>query len=224
MRQLLVCVAICFIVCSCGQSVVDSADRIHHVDIEPQEIAVEDLFDRIEVVPLETNDSSLIYYIYNSCVSDSDIYIQDFRAMVVYRFGADGKFKNRIGRIGQGPGEFTLAYGFDIDSDKNRAYIVSAFGKVYEYSLSGEFICDYELPSRLAYDNIKIVDDSTFMTWSSCSFEELSGTILGNNFDMVLYVPQLSSHLADNLYTQPSFLELIMFFMWVSAITEKYML
>lgn len=205
MRQLLVCVAICFIVCSCGQSIVDSADRMHHVDIEPQEVAVEDLFDRIEVVPLETNDSALIYHIYNSCVIDSDIYVQDFRAMVVYRFGTDGKFKNRIGRRGQGPGEFTLAYGFDIDSDKNRAYIVSAHGKVYEYSLSGEFVRDYELPSRLAYDNIKIVDDSTFMTWSGCSFEELPGAILGSTFDSVLYVPQLSNHLADNLYAQPSF-------------------
>ena len=111
--------------------------RVIHVDIEPQEVAVEDLFDRIEVVPLETNDSSLIYFIYNSCVSDSDIYVQDFRAMVVYRFGADGKFRNRIGRIGQGPGEFSLAYGFDIDSASRigRIYIVSAFGKVHEYSL-----------------------------------------------------------------------------------------
>ena len=179
--------------------------RVIHVDIEPQEVAVDDLFDRIEVVPLETNDSSLIYYIYNSCVSDSDIYVQDFRAMVVYRFGADGKFKNRIGRKGQGPGEFSLAYGFDRSQYNGHIYIVSAFGKVHEYTPDGDFIEDYNLPTRPAYHNIKLVDDSTFITWSSSNIDEDPIYVLNNNFDSVLHIPQLSPHLADKSYSEPDF-------------------
>ena len=210
MNKFIATVAILLLSClalgSCqNKSEESEKGRVIHVDIEPQEVAVEDLFDRIEVVPLETNDSSLIYYIYNSCVSDSDIYVQDFRAMVVYRFGADGKFKNRIGRIGQGPGEFSLAYGFDRSQYNDHIYIISAFGKVHEYTPAGEFIEDYNLPRRPAYHNIKLIDDSTFMTWSSSDFGEEPVTVLNADFDSVLYLPQMSNHLADISYSDPNF-------------------
>ena len=75
------------------------------VNLEPQEVAVEDLFDRIEVVPLETTDSSLLVFIDRARIDKDEIFLNDRRTMKVYRFDDKGRFKNTIGRIGQGPGE-----------------------------------------------------------------------------------------------------------------------
>ena len=64
---------------------------------------VSQIAEDIEFLPLETTDECLLGDgIRNLVVTQSDIIIFDGEE-VCYRFGRNGKFKNRIGRKGNGP-------------------------------------------------------------------------------------------------------------------------
>lgn len=63
-----------------------------------------DAVERVEVVPLETTDKSLIKYIGGIEVTEDDIWVNNSLRGIL-RFSRDGKFRNAVGRRGQGPGD-----------------------------------------------------------------------------------------------------------------------
>ena len=179
--------------------------RVIHVDIEPQDVAVEDLFDRIEVVPLETTDSALIVGISQLEEFGNDMFIMDSRTMCVYRFDKKGRFVNKIGSTGNGPGEYVNAYGFDVGRSTGDIYIVSARGMVYQYDSSGQFIASYTLPERANYWQLHRMPDGNWATWTHCYLDELPITILDKDFSTVLNVPDLPLHMANRCYSDGRF-------------------
>ncbi len=64
------------------------------------------------------------------------VYIQDKKDIAVYSFD-DGRFLRRIGRPGQGPGEFTMLGGFTVLSDR---IVVTDIAKTLFYSVEGEYL------------------------------------------------------------------------------------
>ena len=52
-------------------------------------------------------------------------------------FDGKGKFVRRIGRQGQGPGEYSLVLSLDVDRENELSYLLDN-GKVNVYSLTGD--------------------------------------------------------------------------------------
>ena len=64
------------------------------------------------------------------------IYIQDKKDIAVYSFD-DGRFLRRIGRPGQGPGEFTMLGGFTVLADR---VVVVDISKTLFFTVEGEYL------------------------------------------------------------------------------------
>lgn len=83
------------------------------------------------------------------------VYIQDKRDIAVISFD-DGRFLRRIGRTGQGPGEFTYLAGFSVLSDRLIAFDIS---KALCFSLEGEYISRIVPPRQvMAYPFLPVGD------------------------------------------------------------------
>ena len=70
-------------------------------------------------------DQSMLGEIRRIQVTDHNIWIDHGREFNIYRFSRSGKFLNKIGSIGQGPGEYTTYSTFLVDEDKKEVYIIA---------------------------------------------------------------------------------------------------
>jgi hypothetical protein len=71
----------------------------------------------MQIIPLETTDEALIANIDKIEIRNNQIYIMDQLAKSVYVYDMNGKYLNRINKVGQGPGEYTnLSYMTITDS------------------------------------------------------------------------------------------------------------
>ncbi len=95
--------------------------------------------EKLEIVPLEMTDQSMLGEIRRIQVTDHNIWIDHGREFYIYRFSRTGKFLNRIGSIGQGPGEYVNYLTFLVDEDKKEVYIFSTNNGVLVYDFEGGF-------------------------------------------------------------------------------------
>ena len=95
--------------------------------------------EKLEIVPLEMTDESVLSDITEMQVTDHNIWIDHGREFYIYRFSRTGKFLNRIGSIGQGPGEYVNYLTFLGDEDKKEVYIFSTNNGVLVYDFEGGF-------------------------------------------------------------------------------------
>ena len=95
--------------------------------------------EKLEIVPLEMTDESVLSDITEMQVTDHNIWIDHGREFYIYRFSRTGKFLNRIGSIGQGPGEYVNYLTFLVDEDKKEVYIFFTNNGVLVYDFEGGF-------------------------------------------------------------------------------------
>lgn len=126
------------------QLVVDNDDTITIIDLsknvsEVKSLFISDAVSKIEVVSLEVTDNSMLGDIDKLQVTANDIWIKAYSSEYIYRFSRSGKFLNLVGKIGQGPEEYTRLSNFYIDEDKKEICIVSTVSGVKGYNFNGEF-------------------------------------------------------------------------------------
>ena len=97
----------------------------------------------IEFVPLETTDECLLGDgIRNIVMSQNDIIIYDSEE-VCYRFDRNGKFKNRIGSKGNGPGEYVKSLFIVVDTLNQWVYMGDYNQKKFvKYNYAGKYLTD----------------------------------------------------------------------------------
>lgn len=119
-----------------GLPVINLSENVKEVST----LNLSDAAERVEIVKLETTRQSLISDIEHIQVTNSDIWITHYKDQYVYRFSRDGKFKNRVGKIGQGPEEYTRLSSFWIDELSKEVYILSSVYGVKVYDYEGHYI------------------------------------------------------------------------------------
>ena len=82
-------------------------------------------------------------------------------------FSKDGKFLNRIGSVGQGPGEYTWILNAALDEKNKRLFITTLFSnKIICYSLDGKFLKEITRPIKSADQfllDINCIDDEVLL-------------------------------------------------------------
>ncbi|MCZ2612876.1 6-bladed beta-propeller, partial [Bacteroides fragilis] len=155
-----------FILFSC-KSTGDKTDcEVLHVDLVERPVATEELFSKISVIPLETNDSSFLVRPVKVIIKDNRYYIVDEGVPAVFSFDEEGHLLHKIGKKGQGPGEYREIYDAVIKEKENAVYMLSPFGSLYVHSLDGKFIKEIELPTRANYQLIEELESKYFVTWT----------------------------------------------------------
>ena len=99
------------------------------------------IFGKVEMIPLETTDDCLIGRNPELLLDDHYFFICERQQQTVLRFDKSGKFINRIGRRGGGPGEFQGEIAdFDIDPLIHSVEILASGGQILRYNYDGTFI------------------------------------------------------------------------------------
>ncbi|MCD6517633.1 MAG: 6-bladed beta-propeller, partial [Candidatus Aminicenantes bacterium] len=129
-----------------------------------KDFQIDNIFDigHIEkIIKLEVSDDSLFAFANrvridkNGCIFLLDEHPQQS----LFRFDQKGKFLNRYGRRGQGPGEYQTIRGFDFDSMGN-VYLLTVY-KIIKYKKTGEFLKERKID--ILSGGIKIIRDELFL-------------------------------------------------------------
>jgi hypothetical protein len=115
-----------------------------------------DLFDNFRIVPLETNNESIIGHIEQIQFWNDKIVVLDSRiAKSVLIFDSNGKFIRKIGKIGKGKGEYLNPLSISI-SQKNEliAILCSDTKKVLIYNMEGVLINEIKLKTSNSVNKI----------------------------------------------------------------------
>jgi len=152
---------VALIAINCQNAVTKNEKQIKTFDLKElpkiSDVKLSDLgFVNIEYVPLETNDQCMIKNINEVKIGD-DFLLVKF-SNTILKFLEDGSFVTKIGNIGRGPNEFTVAHDVDIDNENQNIYLVSAWQKkLIECSKTGEFLRTFYCP--LNTTNFKVTRD-----------------------------------------------------------------
>ena len=137
----------CLLICTSGAKERNRSYDPHIKDISikfsnsKKNYKFSELFNHLEIVPLETNQKSLIGEITDIKVTDKRIYVLDIfsaKGLMVFARGT-GKFLFKIASEGKGPGEFDMALDFAVDPVTSNIYIKSS-KKILIYDSEGKFL------------------------------------------------------------------------------------
>lgn len=138
--------------CSSEPNFSRKGKHIYPVDANRNdEVSVFDLFSKIEIIPLETNSSSLLTFPIGDpdrlVIKNNKFYFLDEKQNAVLIFDAKGKFINKIDKKGNGPGEYTLLSDFNINRFTGNLELLSARGYINVYDpLGNTFLEKIRLP------------------------------------------------------------------------------
>lgn len=170
---LIICTLVLF---SCSQKNENTSIRYLNIDdLENQTIKIQDITSAYSIVPLETNDSSLIQYVKKIIFYDNKIFLLDNQKPMLAVFSMDGKHLKNIGNFGRGPGEFSYPNDFIIDEKQQRIEIFDGLQqKILIYDLHGNFLKtisiedfgDYFIKfsdgTYMAYTNMKVYEKKRY--------------------------------------------------------------
>ncbi|WP_291528836.1 6-bladed beta-propeller [Bacteroides sp. UBA939] len=140
---------VCFMFCGCSTNKkqkmsvkeTDTVSTIHLSDnvIEVSQLPLSEAVAKVETVPLEMTDESIVASIDKIHVTDSDIWIKHYKDERILRFSRSGKFLNLVGKIGQGPDEYIRLFDFNVDEKQKEVYIISILNGVKVYDFEGNY-------------------------------------------------------------------------------------
>ena len=113
--------------------------EVYKVDLEDKINPFDRIFSKAEIIPLETAESGLLADMQKIFLVDENLYIHDFMFQTLNQFDSTGKFIQRIGKRGQGPGEYRNMYDCYIDIEKKKIYFLSVFGTIKQYQIDGTY-------------------------------------------------------------------------------------
>ncbi|HLO58619.1 MAG TPA: 6-bladed beta-propeller [Bacteroidales bacterium] len=130
-------------------------------------VNLSEVFEKDEMIILETNDSCLISYITQVIKTKEAIYILDIRygaflTSRILKFDKAGRFIRQIGTTGNGPGEYHLVTAIAYDSLNHNIIAVSE-KDILEYDLDGNLIEYYPTRINSHIDNIYLLNDTVWL-------------------------------------------------------------
>ena len=151
---------------SCTPKVENKNENTIYVDLEKADkVSLWDIFSHIELIPLETNEESLIKGIRKLVHYDNNYYIFDNEKTEILIFDSNGKYLNKISDRGEGPDEYRHINDFEIDKSNSKLLVLAPFkNSMFEYDLKGNFTNKYKLPDiRGAYGSFFSLNTDTIV-------------------------------------------------------------
>jgi hypothetical protein len=110
----------------------------------------------IEYIPLETTTQNAISQVNNVIFSNSYFLIYGYSSVNMFRY--DGSFVTKVGTVGRGPNEFTLAHDIDINPE-NESIFIACGNKFLVFDKNGKFIRTFKGPLSGSGMNFKFMED-----------------------------------------------------------------
>ena len=153
----------CLLISACKTQIREKeADEIRYFIKTDFEAALdfydtESLFSSNKLIRLETKEESLLGVVCKVILYQERLYIFSKNPEKLLVFDIYGKFLFKIGRFGNGPGEFALLSDFSIDKDKNELLILDMKNnRIFRYDMGGNYLGWVGLPfSVVAFEYIR---------------------------------------------------------------------
>ena len=161
-----------WILASCSSQTKETKNNVLKATLKETEVSLKDLFSRIEVIPLETNDTALMDHVHRIRKVNNKYYILNedypgFTYINILVYDAEGNFLHTIGKKGQGPEEYPwLIYDMDIDTEKDLVYMMSPSGMLYLYRTDGSFVRKMNMPEGLIYHGLQFLNSNQLLSWA----------------------------------------------------------
>lgn len=190
------------IICACSSGKHKIEDGIEVIPVEVSKVSKDasSFIEKMELVPLETNDSS-IFHKYKKVVydKDMDIYAIYTRKQVVFTFSGEGHFIGNSKRVqGQGPDEYTMVLDMKFNPYMKGIDLLNPYGTIYTYSPTFELLSKRTIKPEFPIDYLMALspDDYIFtypflwtdqeVLFANLKTKEMNkasytGTISGNN-------------------------------------------
>ena len=185
---------------SCG-----TPDEAFHnpirVDIdERHDVSIFDIFERIEIIPLETTDESIFRFVDKLIYHEGVFYIFDFVSDKILAFDSTGKFLFKIDDRGQGPEQYLNISDFEIDRQANKLLVLDPLrSDMIEYDLSGNFLRRISLPAIMgAYQYLKCLGNDVIAFWTFDETNRLKFFDRNNNSIFQEHFPRKVRSLFDH--------------------------
>lgn len=137
---------------SCNNDHIENVESLKNLEVikvredEKFPRRFSDIFSDWKLIPLETKPESLIGNIRRISVFKSNYYILDRQTNSVFIFNRDGKFLNKLQRLGNRTGQYLGLMDFTIDKEKNQIILYSHKPmKLLFFDLSGNFLKEERL-------------------------------------------------------------------------------
>lgn len=154
--------------------------------VSHEKVKLSSLFSQHRLIPLETNDSSLIGGRGNKIIKrDSCFYVESENAILC--FNNQGKFLRRIAHQGSGPGEYAEIADFDVvpsPEGGQELWIASVSGLQVYNVISGDFLRKINVNNTI--HQFRYVNENTLLTITSD--------------DYIFHVCDLSGHIRKDFY------------------------
>lgn len=179
MKKVLLLIFLIFSILSCSDK-KDGGNKHKDTQTTNIKVSVDDrqsikcsrLFQSTQLIPLETNEQSLLDNI-QKIIPDSEgkIYVSTSKSVSV--FDSEGKFIHKINNVGKGPGEYLQIDDFLIDEQEGYIEILDMRGrKIVRYDLSGKYVDQWETKMQsMAFTKI---NTSTYALYNSNNITEES--------------------------------------------------
>lgn len=135
-------------------SVIQNNENLYVVDLDvPAEdscINYSSIFSNVKTIILETNKDPFVGSISKLMVFDKFLFILDSQTKSLLVFDDTGKFVQKIGAFGRGPGEYTRVFDFTIDTDNRIIYLLCNL-VINKYRMDGTFIGAINLYGHTSY-------------------------------------------------------------------------
>ena len=155
----------CSLFASCAQTHQSDyavIDLVNHKQLATEQIALSDISESIQLIPLETNDSVLVGRISGIKLEGDKLYIHASNGLFV--FNKNGKFLNTIGSKGRGPKEYL--YLSEVFPKNDIVWLVDDTGKrVLKYADSGTFLEGFDFIKKHRFMNYYHSEGDTFIAF-----------------------------------------------------------
>lgn len=103
-----------------------------------------DIFSKVEIIPLETTNLSLLSQMnFVKVIPFEDfIYILDSKQHLIQKFDSCGKYITTINKRGRGPGEYSLLSDFGINRQNRTIELLCPTGTLYRYTIDSTYFVD----------------------------------------------------------------------------------
>lgn len=132
--------SLAFVSCGERKPVSDTGVTLDLSESVSETLNVLDRMYPLEVIALETTDESLLGSVDKLIESNGNYYVLDYMRRCVLVFDGTGKFLRRVGKVGQGPGEYPELSDFIVDEKTGYLYLLTSSSTVYAYDHIGNFL------------------------------------------------------------------------------------
>ena len=131
-----ICLLLLFFACSCKKN--NSNLSYDTFDSLPT-VSLEDVFEPITYIPLQSNDSSIVSNVLKVCMSEDSFYILSVNPYKISKFDREGNFISNIAREGRAEGEYLVLSDIYYSDSEKMLYIDDAVKGIIKYKADGSY-------------------------------------------------------------------------------------